>query len=117
MLPGIGGWAALPEVAAGGSGRQRNQTRLRLDRHMDDRTVSFPIVRDAVDKGPLYGIRKRETGWMAAATECRHDRGRRTTGPDRPRRRGADGGGVLPARPSRRVPAGAIRLDGPEHQG
>ena len=53
MLPGTGGWRALPEVAAGGSGRPRNQTRLRLDRHMDDRTVSFPIVRDAVDKGPF----------------------------------------------------------------
>src|ERR1700722_5779707 len=101
MLPGIGGWPALPEVAAGGSGRQRNQKRLGFVRLMDERPVSFPIVRDAVDKGPIYGIRKRETGWMAEATDCRHDRGRRTTGPDRPRRRGADGGSVLPARPSR----------------
>src|SRR6201999_189373 len=114
MLPGNGDWPALCEVAAGGSRRQRNQTRLRLDRHMDDRTVSFPIVRDAVDKGPLYGIRKRETGWMAAATYCRHDRGRRTTGPDRPRRRVADGGSVLPARPSRCVSTGAVGSDGPQ---
>src|SRR6202034_4502357 len=110
--PAIGGWPALCQVAAGGSGRQPNQTRLRLDRHMDDRTVSFPIVRDAVDKGPIYGIRKREIEWLAAATDCRHDRSRRTTGPDRPRRRGADGGSVLPARSSRRVPAGAIGFRG-----
>ena len=52
MLPRIAAWPALRQVLAGGSGRQRSHTRLRLDRHMDDRTVGFAVARDAVDKGP-----------------------------------------------------------------
>src|SRR6202012_5879587 len=70
MLPGSGGWPALPEVAEGGSRHQRSQTRLRLDRHMDDRTVSFPIVRVTPSTRGLYMayLSEKLGGWLRRLT-------------------------------------------------